>query len=91
MVVGLFVLALCQTGDLSRVYPASPPKVVGIGTSRPLTLIRISRRKWMDRPFEILLSWSFDFPLGLGGGEVPKDKIFRSIIEEILLFLLLHW
>uniref|UniRef100_A0A668UCM6 Phosphoinositide phospholipase C n=1 Tax=Oreochromis aureus TaxID=47969 RepID=A0A668UCM6_OREAU len=32
MVVCLYVLALRQTGDLSRVYPASCPKTAGIGS-----------------------------------------------------------
>lgn len=48
MVVYLYVLALRQPGNQSRVYPASRPKSPGIRSSPPTTLNRTSGREWMD-------------------------------------------
>lgn len=47
-VVCFYVLALRQTGNLSRVYPASFSPTASIGSSPPTTLNWRSGREWMD-------------------------------------------
>lgn len=48
------VLALRQTGDLSRVYPSSLPKTPGMGSSVPGDP---EKDKWMD----VFFVWFFCF------------------------------
>ncbi len=50
VVVCLYMSALWQTADLSRVYPAACPVPAGIGSSSPAAPLRISGidNGWMN-------------------------------------------
>lgn len=50
---------LRQTGDLSRVYPASRPVAARIGSRPPVTMIRISGREGIDGWIPVLGSEGF--------------------------------
>lgn len=75
----VFLLSLCEAGDLSRVYPTSLPLVARMGSSPTVTLTRKSKKKkngWVVE-WLVLILMAEKHLWKVGTGATKEKKLIR--------------